>query len=157
MAPGQRAVKMRRRGYSLVELMLVLALSGILASVTVPAYARHVERARIAESVGVISDMSLRVYLFRELSGHFPDTLAEAVSILPLDPWGQPYRYLRIDGAPNSASQRRADAFLKRLNTDFDLYSIGADGRTTRGLGGAGKDDIVRAGNGAFVELGEDF
>ena len=52
----------------------------------------------------------------------------------------------------------RKDGNLNPLNTDFDLYSRGQDGDTAGPLSAqSSRDDIVRANNGAFVGLGEDY
>jgi hypothetical protein len=42
-----------------------------------------------------------------------------------------------------------------QINTDFDLYSLGPDGRT--GDEGKARDDIVRANNGQFVGVEQDL
>jgi general secretion pathway protein G len=52
----------------------------------------------------------------------------------------------------------RKDGKLNPLNTDYDLYSVGADGLSAGPLTAMqSRDDIVRANNGAFVGLGEDY
>lgn len=52
----------------------------------------------------------------------------------------------------------RKDGKLNPLNTDFDLYSNGRDGDSKGPLSAkASRDDIVRANNGAFIGLGEDY
>jgi general secretion pathway protein G len=52
----------------------------------------------------------------------------------------------RKDGKPNP------------LNSDYDLYSMGADGDSMGPLSAtASRDDIVRANNGAFIGLGEEY
>ena len=44
------------------------------------------------------------------------------------------------------------------MNSDFDLYSVGNDGDSESPLSAkASRDDIVRANNGAFIGLGEDY
>jgi hypothetical protein len=40
---------------------------------------------------------------------------------------------------------------------DFDLYSVGKDGASSKQITGAkGRDDIIRAGNGGFIGLAKD-
>ncbi|MDH4073829.1 MAG: prepilin-type cleavage/methylation domain-containing protein, partial [Gammaproteobacteria bacterium] len=52
----------------------------------------------------------------------------------------------------------RKDGSLNPLNTDFDLYSAGADGESAGPLSATkSRDDIVRANNGAFIGLGENY
>lgn len=44
------------------------------------------------------------------------------------------------------------------INSDYDLYSKGKDGKSQKPLtAAASRDDIVRAGNGAFVGLASDY
>ena len=78
---------------------------------------------------------------------------------LPVDPWGQPYRYLRIEGeGPGIIANVRKDRNLVPVNSDFDLYSIGPDGQTRPPLvARPSRDDIVRAGNGSFIGAASDF
>ena len=76
----------------------------------------------------------------------------------PLDPWGRPYEYLNIRTAGPGKGALRKDGKLNPLNTDFDLYSIGKDGMSATPLSAEeSRDDIVRANNGAFIGLGEDY
>ena len=52
----------------------------------------------------------------------------------------------------------RKDKNLNPLNTDFDLYSLGEDGASASPLTAKNsRDDIVRANNGAYIGLGEDY
>ena len=47
---------------------------------------------------------------------------------------------------------------MNPLNSDYDLYSVGEDGLTQKPLNASNaRDDIVRANNGAFVGLAEDY
>ncbi len=46
----------------------------------------------------------------------------------------------------------RKDRFLVPINTDFDLYSMGRDGKSTPPLtAAASRDDIIRANGGAYI------
>jgi general secretion pathway protein G len=77
---------------------------------------------------------------------------------IPLDPWGNEYQYLNIRAAGGGVGGFRKDGNLNPLNTDFDLYSMGADGSSAGPLSAKkSRDDIVRANNGAFIGLGEDY
>ncbi|MEE8148540.1 MAG: hypothetical protein V3T24_13110, partial [Longimicrobiales bacterium] len=58
-------------------------------------------------------------------------------------------------GAPPGA---RKDKFLVPINSDFDLYSLGSDGKSTPPLGAkASKDDIIRANDGSYMGIAEFF
>lgn len=48
-------------GFSLIELMIVVAVIGILAAIAIPNYNEHVMKARITESVAQLSDMRVRM------------------------------------------------------------------------------------------------
>ena len=77
----------------------------------------------------------------------------------PIDPWGTPYQYLRIDGGDNqSKGQMRKDHFMVPVNSDYDLFSMGKDRNSTAPFTAkASQDDIVRANNGSFVGLVSNF
>jgi general secretion pathway protein G len=71
-----------------------------------------------------------------------------------IDPWGNPYQYLVILGKKKSevAGKWRKDRFLVPINSDFDLYSMGKDGKSQPPLtANASHDDIVRANNGEYI------
>ncbi|MEJ2327300.1 MAG: type II secretion system protein GspG, partial [Chromatiaceae bacterium] len=76
---------------------------------------------------------------------------------VPPDPWGNPYKYLNIQTAksdPSALGKVRKDRSLHPLSSDYDLYSMGADGRSAPALTAqVSRDDIVRARNGEFVDL----
>ncbi len=56
------------------------------------------------------------------------------------------------------ASTRRCDRFMYPLNTDYDLFSLGPNGRTAVSLGEAvGQDDVIRANNGGFFGIASDY
>jgi general secretion pathway protein G len=151
---------MRRlpRGFTVLELMATIALLGLLAATAIPAFNGYAERARVNRAIGDISRISIELYRWRTNlnTGSFPATLAAAGITPGPDPWGNAYTYLRIEGS--TVAQRRKDKNLNPVNTDFDLYSSGPDGASVKQFnGGQARDDIVRASNGAFIGLAEDY
>ena len=75
---------------------------------------------------------------------------------LLLDPWGNSYQYLNLNGAP--IGQVRKDQALVPINSDYDLYSMGPDGSSVAPLTAAmSRDDIVRGNDGSFIGVAEDY
>lgn len=166
--PPARHARRQVNGFTLVEIAIVLALVGFLSGLSITSYMGYVEKARVVRAVAEIEGMS-RILDGMADDEHdtLPDTLAETELGAPLDPWGNPYRYLRIvappgpggggpgggGGAPN-IGQARKDAFLVPINSDYDLYSTGPDGESKPSLQPpASRDDVIRANDGGYVGL----
>jgi general secretion pathway protein G len=146
----------RTSGYTLLELTLVIALVGLLAGAAVPAYRGVVERARVNRAIADIGEITLQLYRWETNVGAFPATLAAAGLDGRLDPWGRPYFYLELSTA--NPGDARKDKNLVPINTDFDLYSAGKDGETAQPLTAQkSRDDVVRANNGAFIGLAQNY
>ncbi len=146
---------MTARGFTLVEIAVVIAIAGVLLAIAVPRYQNYIDRSRIAQSVVEIGDMSTTIKKQQMSTGVLPDTLADAGYDGKLDPWGHPYQYTNL--VKNAASARTNKA-AAAINSDFDLYSAGADGLSSQSLSSANsRDDIVRARDGRFVGLASDL
>lgn len=147
---------MRERGFTLVELVIVLAIGGLLAGIVVAALQQHIAKSRQVQAILDLKEISEKIRLIDKTSGALPATLAAAGFGAKLDPWSRPYEYLDIRAA--GTSQARKDKKLKPLNSDFDLYSMGPDGLTNKSLvNSSSRDDIVRARDGAFIGTAEEF
>ncbi len=88
-------------GFTLIELMIAVAIVGILSSLAAPNYLDFIERARVARSVAELHMIAEVVKGYAMTSGQYPDTLAQAGQNPLLDPWGNPYQYYRIDCGTN--------------------------------------------------------
>ncbi len=129
-----------KTGFSLIELLLVLVILAVLATVVVPKFTKRSEQARITAAQTDISNMEVALDAFEIDTGRYP-TNTEGLSALteepsnvigwrgpylkrksPKDPWGNDYIY-RYPGRENQYG--------------YDLSSNGPDGRSGT------DDDIV--------------
>ena len=137
--------------------MIVVAILGILGTLALPVYENYVNEARIARAIKEVQQISL-ILDDLYLDDNPPATLA-AAGVDLVDPWGNPYQYLWLRGnpAPGLNGLRRRDKSMNPVNTDYDLYSRGADGLTApQFVAGGALDDVVRANDGDFVGLAGD-
>lgn len=158
-SPG-RPSRRHPSGFTLVELMLVLGAIGILAALALPTYWGYLDRARAADAATDIGGLAVFAKSYRAEYGRYPARLDQALKdVIEVDPWGNPYRYLAIEGAAGDVvSKTRKDKNLVPINSDFDLYSAGPDQETLPPLAAkVSRDDIVRASDGAFVGIAEEF
>lgn len=152
-----RAFARQQCAFTLFELLLVVAIVGILSALAMPTYQRYVDDARVQLAKVDIRTIESVLERYYSKNNAYPDTLAQAGIGNLRDPWGNPYRYLRITPATNRGSMRK-DRNLVPINSDYDLYSMGKDGDSRPPLtASASRDDVVRANNGRFVGLGADY
>lgn len=146
-----------RGGFTLLEILIVVALVGTLAAIAVPRYVKALERARVTRAIGDIKNISVTITLRHLQTGQLPNALADVGFGALRDPWGRPYVYLKLDGR-RTIGQARKDKNLVPLNGDFDLYSVGPDGRSFPPVTAkASLDDVLRANSGGFIGLGADY
>jgi general secretion pathway protein G len=143
-------------GWTLVEMILVLMIFGTLSAIAQPSLRNWIDQAKVARAITDIEAIQADLAGWEYLDGELPETLAEIDRGSTLDPWGNPYRYLRFEGS--SQDDMRKDRFLVPINSTYDLYSMGKDGETDTPLTASiSKDDIVRANDGAFIGLASKF
>jgi prepilin-type N-terminal cleavage/methylation domain-containing protein len=93
VAPARRR---RSHGLTLLEVLLALAVLGVLASVALPNYSQYMERGRVAQAMADMRTIELTIFRFSaEQNGRFPESLAE-IGAIQNDPWGRPYQYLNV-------------------------------------------------------------
>jgi len=143
-----------------VELLLILSILGTLAAIVVPTYTNYMDKARTTQAMADIREMESKIVVYQVEHGAPPDTLAQVGLNNRVDPWSKSYLYLRILGVDKDQikGKWRKDRFMVPINSDFDLYSMGKDGRSASPLTARdSQDDIVRANNGGYVGLASEF
>jgi type IV pilus assembly protein PilA len=71
-------MKRTQHGFTLIELMIVVAIIGILAAVALPAYQDYTKRAHVSEGLTLASAAKLGVTDFVSVNNRFPDNNASA-------------------------------------------------------------------------------
>ena len=147
------------KGFTLIELVITLAVMGLLFGIAVPIYESFTEKAEQSNAVADLGNLQMSIAYFWAANLALPDSLAEVNPDTTTDPWGNEYRYLRIEGNPAATTGKvRKDKNLTPINTDYDLYSFGPDGQSVLALTAKkSRDDIVRAGNGSFTGIAENY
>jgi general secretion pathway protein G len=144
-------------GFSLVELVLAIAIVAVLALVAVPGYSQYAERARVSQSVVEITALNALIKSYYLDNRDYPYSLSQVGAGGKIDPWGQPYVY-HVFRTPADMATARKDKNLVPINSDYDLYSIGKDHASRPPLLAAqSRDDVVRANDGAFVGLAASY
>ncbi|MEE8350398.1 MAG: prepilin-type cleavage/methylation domain-containing protein [Acidobacteriota bacterium] len=154
--PGHRGFG-DNRAFTVLELLLVVAIMITLAAMGIPAFGDALDVAYVARAIGDIRTLQTEITRYEVQLGKLPDTLQDVGVTDMLDPWGNPYEYLNYDNASGPV-QPRKDKFLKPVNSTYDLYSKGPDGDSKIPFTAkASHDDIVRANDGAFIGIAEEF
>lgn len=132
----------RSRGFTLIEIMVVVVILGILGALIVPNIIGRPDEARVTAAKSDIQAVSNALELYRLDNGHYPSTDQGLEALVnepsgypeprnwdpegylknvPVDPWGEPYMYINE-------------------GRNYDIYSFGAD----RKEGGEGVDADIR-------------
>jgi general secretion pathway protein G len=147
------------KGFTLIEIMIVVAILSTLSAIALPAYSRYLEKARITKAIAEIKILSQEIDLYgTDHKGSLPTTLNDIGRAGLLDPWGNPYQYLNYATVHGAGHGIRKDRNLHPLNSDYDLYSQGKDGRSQAQITAPfSQDDIIRANDGRFIGLAANY
>ena len=153
-----RVQKLSPRGFTLIEIIIAMAIIGTLSAMAVPNYLKYKENGRVAVAIKDVRIIEKQINVYAIDTGRLPDSLNVLSISNIIDPWNNPYQYLRIAGGNAPPGLLRKDHFLVPVNTDYDLYSMGKDGKSQSPFtANASQDDIVRVNNGGFVGLVSDY
>jgi len=128
----KRKQRLNQKGFTLIEIMVVVVILGILAGIVVPKLLDRPEEARRTKAVAQIKSLEEALALYKLDNGFFPTTEQTLQALVtkpevgripnryrdggyikkvPLDPWGTEYVFL----SPG-------------IHGDYDLISYGSDG-----------------------------
>lgn len=148
-----RTIIRRRHGFTLLELIIVIAIIAILAALVAPAIFQNVGDAKTSAAKSQIEMLSTALGSYRLDNDFYPTTDQGLTALrqmpttgdtprswrgpyltreVPVDPWGRPYVYMS-PGKANPGS--------------FDLYSLGRDGKP----GGDGEDVDITSWGGSVT------
>src|SRR5256885_11853123 len=77
---GYKMAKQLERGFTLIELMIVVAIIGILAAVAIPAYQDYIARAQVSEAVSLLGAAKTPMAEYISDKGSFPAAITDVVS-----------------------------------------------------------------------------
>jgi len=131
MESARSTVARSQRGFTLIEVMVVVVIIGLLAAIVAPNLIGNIDKAAVTRAKGDIRSIETALNLFRLDNFRYPstdqglqalvtnpgDALAtnweRYLNSVPSDPWSNTYQYI-------SPGQR---------GLDFDVFSYGADGQ----------------------------
>jgi len=146
------------RGFSLIELLIALAIASILAMVAGPLIFGGIDckkqrigwipSAKVSAAIGEVGSAYLDLLRRTEfIQG--PIDIGEVD--LGLDYWGNPYQFLDHSTVNGNGPKRKYKSNVP-VNSRYDFYSMGPDGKTaTPMVSEPGGDDIVIANDGSYV------
>lgn len=141
------------RGFTLVELIVVVAILGLLMLLAIPSYSQYVDLARADRAEADIRTLEKEITAYAIDNGRFPNGLGDIGRDTLMDPWGNPYGYHDLTQAGATFMEfSNGD----RLNTNkyFDVFSKGKDGTTSEGVyDDTCADDIALLGDGGDVAV----
>lgn len=138
---------MRNAGFSLLELLVVVAIIGVLSAYVAPRYFSNVEKSQIQAARSQISALKTALSAYRLDVGQFPDTTPGLSALmtpgpnanrwrgpyldgeLPLDPWGSPYVSKSVKNA-NMLTKNANGPICSRRHyialavIDFNMFSV---------------------------------
>jgi type IV pilus assembly protein PilE len=116
LRPLQR--KSEDKGFTLIELMIAIAIIAILAAIAIPNYSKYIVRSKLSESTSALADVRVRMEQFYQDNRNYGNTTSCSNTSLPVDPPASDYF-----------------TFTCGTTTGAQSYTITASSQAGKGLG----------------------
>jgi len=124
--------KTAQKGFTLIELMIVIAIVGILAAIALPAYQDYIVRSKLSEPAAALAEAKTSIAEFYATNNGMPDTFAEAgLFTNPDKPVVASLGYVSINGLP-LISARVREGIIPANPTEAN-YGFSLSGSTRSG------------------------
>ncbi len=104
--PGRRGFG-DNRAFTLLELLIVMAIMVTLAAMGIPAFGDALQSAYVGRAIGDIRTLQTEITRYEVQLGKLPDVLQDVGTTDLLDPWGNPYQYLNFDNVQGQGQKKR--------------------------------------------------
>ncbi|HHK0794678.1 TPA: pilin [Neisseria gonorrhoeae] len=145
-----------QKGFTLIELMIVIAIVGILAAVALPAYQDYTARAQVSEAILLAEGQKSAVTEYYLNHGEWPANNGDAGVASASDIKGKYVESVTVTNGVVTAQMKPSGVNNEIKDKKLSLWAKRQDGSVkwfcgqpvTRGAGNAGKaDDVTKAGN----------
>lgn len=116
----------KQRGFSLLEIMVVLIIIGVLAAMVAPRFIEQADVAKVKSSKVQMKTIGEALKLYRLQHGKYPASGEGLKALVNPDRDGKRY----LDSMPKDAWKHEFIYLYPGVHGDFDLLSYGADGRS---------------------------
>ena len=124
--------KQHERGFTLLEIMVVLVIIGVLAAMVAPRFIERADEAKVDATRAQIKNIEQAMKLYRLQHGSYPSSSAGIQALATAGKNGKRY----LDSVPKDAWGNNFIYLSPGVHGDFDILSYGADNKA----GGSGFD-----------------
>jgi type IV pilus assembly protein PilA len=105
---------MNERGFTLIELMIVVSIIGVLASVAIPSYQTYITRAQVTEALVIANEVKTSIKDYYRFKGEFPEDNRQAGIPMPEQLIGNYISSIKLsDGALHITMGNKSNRSLK--------------------------------------------